>query len=149
MKISERLQPVSRLFLDTAPLVYYVEEDERYLDRVDPVFRRVDGGLTSAVTSPVTLAECLVMPIRRGQQKLQQAFIDAIVSGTNVDFVLTDQAIAQRAADLRARYNVSLPDALQLATAITAGCDAFLTNDHLLKRVTEIDVLVVDELEPD
>jgi len=54
LKISERLQPVSRLFLDTAPLVYYVEEDVRYLDRVDPVFRRVDGGVTRAVTSPVT-----------------------------------------------------------------------------------------------
>jgi len=89
------------------------------------------------------------MPIRRGQQELRQAFIDAIVSGTNVDFVLTDQAIAQQAADLRARYNLSLPDALQLATAITAGCDAFLTNAQLLKRVTEIDVIVLDELEPD
>jgi hypothetical protein len=31
MKITERLHTVTRLFLDTAPVVYYVEEDARYL----------------------------------------------------------------------------------------------------------------------
>ncbi len=34
MKISERLQGVARLFLDTAPIVYYVEKNPRY--RYDP-----------------------------------------------------------------------------------------------------------------
>jgi hypothetical protein len=32
-----------------------------------------------------------------------------------------------------------------VATAIQAGCDAFLTNDIELKRVTDIPVLVVSE----
>ena len=148
MKVSERLQSVSRLFLDTAPVVYYVEEDARYLPRVDVVFERLDSGAVFAVTSPVTLAECLVMPLRTGQHELQQAFIDLVASGSNVDFLLIDQLIAERAADLRARYNLPLPDALQVAVAIVSGCDGFLTNDTALKRVTELDVLVLDELEP-
>jgi predicted nucleic acid-binding protein len=149
MKISERLQSVTRLFLDTAPIVYYVEEDARYLSRVDVVFERLDNGGLLAVTSPVTLAECLVVPIRQGQRELQQAFTDLIVAGSHVDFAVINQPTAQRAADLRARYNVRLPDALQLATAINESCDAFLTNDVDLKRVTEIDVLVLDDLESD
>ncbi|MFA0763852.1 MAG: hypothetical protein XFASWVDF_001578, partial [Candidatus Fervidibacter sp.] len=37
--------------------------------------------------------------------------------------------------------------ALQLATAIKAGCDAFLTNDATLKKVTELKVLVLSELQ--
>ncbi|MCC5664290.1 hypothetical protein LC653_10260 [Nostoc sp. CHAB 5784] len=45
------------------------------------------------------------------------------------------------------RYNLQLPDALQVAAAIIAGCEAFLTNDAALKRVTELRVLVVCELE--
>ncbi len=53
---------------------------------------------------------------------------------------------AIRAADLRARYNIRLPDALQLARDIDAGCDAFLTNDTQFKRITELKVLVLDEL---
>jgi hypothetical protein len=39
MKISERLQSVARLFLDTAPIVYYVEKNPRYLVKVQEIFR--------------------------------------------------------------------------------------------------------------
>jgi predicted nucleic acid-binding protein len=41
-----------------------------------------------------------------------------------------------------------LPDALQIAVALEAGCEAFLTNDLTLKRVVELRVLVLDDLEP-
>jgi predicted nucleic acid-binding protein len=37
--------------------------------------------------------------------------------------------------------------ALQIAIALEVGCEAFLTNDVQLKRVTELKVLVVVELE--
>ena len=40
-----------------------------------------------------------------------------------------------------------LPDALQLAVAIEQGCEAFLTNDRRLARLTELRVLVLDDLE--
>lgn len=39
------------------------------------------------------------------------------------------------------------PDALQVAVAKTANCQIFLTNDKALKRVADVDVLVLDELE--
>ncbi len=63
------------------------------------------------------------------------------------DFIKTDTAIAQRAAEIRVRYNLKLPDSLQIATAITSNCEAFLTNDAQLKRVMELRVLVISELE--
>jgi predicted nucleic acid-binding protein len=63
------------------------------------------------------------------------------------DFVKTDAAIAQRAAEMRVRYNLKLPDALQIATAIASNCDAFLTNDAQLNRVMELRVMVISELE--
>ena len=50
------------------------------------------------------------------------------------------------AAGFRARYHLLLPDALQIAVALEAGCEAFLTNDLTLKRVTDLRVLVLDEL---
>ncbi len=39
-----------------------------------------------------------------------------------------------------------MPDALQVAVALEAGCEAFLTNDAALKRVTALRILVLDEL---
>jgi predicted nucleic acid-binding protein len=40
-----------------------------------------------------------------------------------------------------------IDDALQVATALNSSCEAFLTNDSNLKRVTQLRVLVLDELE--
>jgi predicted nucleic acid-binding protein len=57
-----------------------------------------------------------------------------------------DDALAERAAELRARHNVRTPDALQLAAALLTGAAAFLTNDAALTCVSEIEVLVVGEL---
>ena len=111
------------------------------------IFQAIDAGQLGAVTSPVTLAECLVHPLRHGLAPVRQAFIEAVVSGANTTFVDISQPTGEMAAKLRADYNLRLPDALQLAAAITYGCDAFLTNDAQLKRVVEIQVLVIDELE--
>jgi len=36
---------------------------------------------------------------------------------------------------------------IAIAGALSAGCEAFLTNDADLRRVTELRVLVLDELE--
>jgi predicted nucleic acid-binding protein len=44
-------------------------------------------------------------------------------------------------------YNLKLADSFQVAAAIVAGCDAFLTNDSALKRVNGITILALDELE--
>ena len=147
MKIAEALQGITHLFLDTAPVIYYVEEHQLFLATVTPIFDRIDSGLLIAVTSPVTLAECLVAPYRLSLIKLQQDFFDLIVHGRYTTFMPLDHEIARQAAELRARYNVTLPDALQIAAALSAGCEAFLTNDGNLDRVKELRVLVVGELE--
>ncbi|NJN57209.1 MAG: type II toxin-antitoxin system VapC family toxin [Leptolyngbyaceae cyanobacterium SL_5_9] len=45
------------------------------------------------------------------------------------DFIEITSAIAKHAAEIRGRYNLQLSDAFQIATALEAGCEAFLTND--------------------
>lgn len=146
MKVADALQTVTRLFLDTAPVIYYVEQNPRYVPLVDEIFDRIDNGSLPAVTSPVTLAECLVVPQRLGQVTVQQAFMDLVVSGSGITFWPLDHAIACQAAELRARYGLSLTDAFQIAAALAAGCDAFLTNDAALQRVAELTILVLEDL---
>ena len=140
------LQGVNSIFLDTAPVIYYVEKHPQYLKILKPVFQRIDKGLLTAVTSPVTLAECLIHPYRRGLIDLQKDFTDLIVNGRHTVFVTIDQAISEKAAQLRASYNLTLADAFQIATAISASCDAFLTNDLEMKQVKEIEVLVLTDI---
>lgn len=144
MRISDALVGVSSLFLDTAPVIYFVERNPQFVDLVDPIFDRLEADIT-AVVSGITLSECLVGAIRLGLVDLEQAFVD-VLQQDEVVFVEINVAIAREAARIRVRYNLQLPDALQVAAAIIAGCEAFLTNDTALKRVTELRVLVVGEL---
>lgn len=101
MTIEERLQGVTRLFLDTAPVIYFVERNLQYLATVREVFNRIGDGLLITVTSPVTLAECLIYPYRLGQTQLEQDFIDTLVNGNNTLFVpIADPIIAIQAAHI-------------------------------------------------
>ncbi|MBI3649433.1 MAG: PIN domain-containing protein [Acidobacteria bacterium] len=146
MKITDALQNITQLFLDTAPVIYYVEKNPSYIDLVKTVFDHIDSGLLTAVTSPVTLAECLVEPYRSGAIQLQVDFSDLIVYGNHTIFTSINQESARQAAELRARYNLTLTDALQVSIALGTGCQALLTNDNTLKRVSEISILLLNEL---
>ncbi|WP_341527033.1 PIN domain-containing protein [Nostoc sp. UHCC 0302] len=144
MRISDALGGVSCLFLDTAPVIYFVERNPQFVDLVDPIFDRLEADIT-AVASGITLSECLVGAIRLGLVDLEQAFVD-VLQQDEVVFVDINASIARQAARIRVHYNLQLPDALQVAAALMAGCETFLTNDTALKRVMELKVLVVGEL---
>ena len=146
MKVNNAIQGIRRLFLDTAPIIYYVENHPNYYELTQVIFDGIDEGLLLGVTSPISLSECLVYPYKLGLIALAQDFIYLIVDGENINFVLIDEDIGNLAAQMRARYNLSLTDALQIATAIQSNCDAFLTNDLQLKRVNELSILGISEL---
>jgi len=147
MKISERLQSVTQIFLDTAPVIYFVEKNPRYVEVARVVFNLIDSDSLSAVTSPVTLAECLTLPYRLQQPEVAKAFIELLVNDDSVRFVPLDDQAASKAAELRARYNLPLPDSFQIAVAILSGCDAVLTNDAAWKKVAEINAIVLEEVD--
>ena len=145
MKVDRALEGINRLFLDTAPVIYFVEQNPEFITRVEPIFARLDLDIIGVV-SAVTISECLVFPIKRGLTSLEQAFED-IFNSDRVNFIVTNREIAKLTAIIRAKYNFQLPDSLQIATAIVSECDAFLTNDIALKKVTEIRAIVISDLE--
>jgi len=75
-KLKDILENVRRIFLDTAPVIYFVEKNEQFLNSVKTVFGLIDDGRLVAITSPITLAECLVQPYRRELTQLQKDFFD-------------------------------------------------------------------------
>jgi predicted nucleic acid-binding protein len=95
----------------------------------------------------VTLTEVLTLPKRMGNVALETEYRDLLLYGRHFMLVPITSIVAERAAALRARYNLRAPDALQVAAALNVGCQAFLTNDMTLKRVIELRVLILDELE--
>lgn len=135
--------------LDTAPIIYYVEGHPSY----GPIVRsfivaRVQTALNVALTSTVSLVEVLIVPLRTGRLDLVGGYQDFLVNFPVIDLVPVSTPVAGWAADLRARYNLRLGDACQMAAALAKGATHFLTNDTQLRRVTELTVLILDDYLP-
>lgn len=149
MKLSDALADVETLGIETAPFIYFVEQHPTYVDRMRTIFHQVHRGTPQVITSVITLTEVLVMPIQTNHTQYQQEYREMLLNTAHITTLPVSSAIADRAAYLRAQYGVRTPDALHVATAIISECDAFLTNDFALKRVQDVRVLVLDELELD
>jgi predicted nucleic acid-binding protein len=142
----EPLREVRRLGFDTAPMIYFVEAHPEYDAQITPIFERIEQGELEGITSVITLLKVLVQPIRLNRIDLASRYHQLLLESERFSVLPITVEIAELAADLRARYNLRTPDALQVATALAHRCEAFLTNDARLKRVAEIRVLTLEEL---
>jgi predicted nucleic acid-binding protein len=141
------LTGVTALGFDTAPLIYFIERHPAYLDVLRAVFRSVDSGIIAGYSSVITLTEVLTKPSEVGNTRLIREYRALLLDSRNFTLIAIDAAVAARAADVRARYRLRTPDALQIAAALHVGCDALLTNDRTLRRVTDLRVLILADLE--
>jgi predicted nucleic acid-binding protein len=110
------------------------------------LFNLIERGHNPAVTSTVTLLELLVQPYRDQKEELAQKIFALTSTHPHIEWVPFTMNLADRAAELRARYRLSTPDAIQLATAIGRKATRFYGNDRSLQRVTEIECIIVDEM---
>lgn len=133
--------------LDTAPLIYLIEQNETYLRNVRAFFQAMSQGEFQVVTSTLTLTEVLVHPLRSGRLELAHQYREILLDQANLSIVPVSVAIAEVASELRATRNLRTPDAIQIATAIQENATFFLTNDVRLTAVPDVTVLVLDNLQ--
>lgn len=113
----EALAGVTRVGIDTSPFIYLIEAHPLYLSLVAPLFQHVDAGEIFAVTSTITVAEVMVMPLRLQRNDLHEQYLNLLLNSQNLEIVNIDVQVAQVAAQLRAQFGVRLPDAMQ-----NSGC---------------------------
>ncbi len=131
--------------VDTAAFIYLIEESPIWLPVIAPLFVAADRGEIALVTSAVTLLEVLVIPHRANDLALAERYETLLTQSRGVGLVDISRQQIRRAAELRARFGVRTPDALQLAAALDAGCSAFVTNDRRLPDLPGMRVLRLGE----
>lgn len=149
MKFADIFRHIRTLHIETAPLIYFIEQNVAYVKQVKAIFKEISDGTLQASTSVITLTEVLSYPMRLNRQDLISTYQHILTNSKYFSLVDIDKNIAEYAAQLRAVYNFKTPDALQVATAIKSGCDAILTNDKGLVRLQELQVVLVDDIELD
>lgn len=142
------LDGVRRLAIDTAPLIYFVEGHPELGPEVRSVIARAEGGDLLLVSSVLTLTEVLTLPFDQGATEIAQTYKTLLLQTPYLRLEPVGPQVAERAARLRARHGLKTPDAIQIAVAREAGCEASLTNDRDLRRVETPTVLVLSDYQP-
>ena len=84
MKVNEVLNNTRRLYIETAPLIYYVEVNPNYIALMDALIAAVEDGAIEAYSSVLTLTEVLVHPLQEKNDALTQQYRDTLINNQNL-----------------------------------------------------------------
>jgi predicted nucleic acid-binding protein len=123
--------------LDTNIFIYFFQNHPEFGPQVKPLFESLIAGELKVITSNLTIAELFSLHSPQEDiDKLRLLFLEI----PNLKTVDINEPIALDAARIRRAYNFRLPDAIQLATALFTGADAFITNDKRLQSFNEVPI---------
>ena len=146
MKLSEELARITSVFIDTAPVIYYIQAHPKFGPLAKEVVSAFRSGNLFAYSSVLTLTEVLIKPIEINDEPLARKFADFLKHGRHFLLIEISEGIAETAGRLRGRHPfLKTIDALQLAAAQEVRAEAFLTNDAKLKHIKELNVIVLKD----
>lgn len=127
--LEQAIPPETEILLDTSVILAYLNARETVSPAATVVIDEfVRTGRNRAAISAVSVAETLVRPFVAGAAAV------ALVEGfllhfPNLTVVGADYEVAREAGRLRALGGLKTPDALVLATAMSAGTPIVVAND--------------------
>jgi len=146
MTLSDELDQIHTVFIDTAPIIYYIEAHPQFGPLAKEIVSSFQSGKLIAFSSVITLVEVLPKPVEAGNEKLVKKFSDFLKAGRNISLLDISSDIAELAGKLRGRYtSIRALDAIQIAVSINVKADAFITNDVKLKQIKESKVIVLKD----
>lgn len=125
--------------------VYSLEMPSRLAALAKQVLDAVESSAVTAVTSEITIMELMVRPLQLGQTDIASGYETLLSNFPNLTIAELPRFATRKAAELRARHGLHALDALQISACIINGATAFITNDLRLRRVIELDMIILDD----
>lgn len=142
--IVSTLQNHQLVGFDTSIFIYHLEDSPCYAATAAAALGGLAAGMFQGITSVLTLMEIAVRPLQVGRPEVADIYGGLLNTFPNLIVAAIDGITARRAAEFRATHRLRPADALQVATCVQQGATTFLTNDKTLRRVTEIEILLID-----
>lgn len=130
-----------KIFLDTNIIIYFLEKNNKFFNKVLPYFRKAETKDVELYTSSLSYMELLIPVIKNKDVNLEAKYNFLFKNFFNV--VNIDMETARIGAKIRAGYGIRTPDALQIACAIRSNCKQFITSDRRLKKISGIEIVVI------
>ncbi len=146
MSLDESLGGVGSLFVDTAPVIYYIEGHPAYGPITRTIFEHFVNNGIRPYSSVLMLTEVLVKPVQMNDVALVRLFSNFIRSHYNFRLIDINPDIAETAGYLRGNHQfLKTIDALQIASAIHVKAEVFVTNDERLRKIAGLKILVLKD----
>jgi predicted nucleic acid-binding protein len=113
---------------------------------VSGVLTRVEEGAVQAIVSTINELEVLVKPLRARDRRALTRAVLFFRRTPNLLVRPVDRVVARRAADVRARTGLAVPDAVIVATSLEERCDALIGNDaRMAARAVGVPYLYLED----
>ena len=131
---------VDRLYLDSNVFIHMFEMRDELADHLrELVLTESTRSETFLATSDFTLAELLVEPRRRKDDRLIQIYDNWTVTNDHITVGPISRDVLRSAAVLRSNYkSLKLPDAIHLFAAADLRCSHVLTADKSLREQYDV-----------
>lgn len=140
------IEKARKIYIDANIVIYFLEGDDQNQDKATTLFRYADENAIPMLTSDITIAECLHGAYKSGKDILVEKYKNLFHEIGVFHFVPVEQEIAERSAEIGAGQKLKLIDAIHVTSALSVGCDVFVTNDRRIKSTEELRVVQLLDL---
>jgi len=131
--------------VDTNVFIYQFQAHPKYSPLTNQLFLLLERKKVLLNTSFISLIEVLSFPGLKDKKNLSELYETFLLHTDNLKVIYPNLSISKKTIALRKKYKLSVPDCLQIASAWDAKSKLFITNDEKLKKVEEIEVLVLED----
>lgn len=135
-----------RVLIDTCVWIYHFEAHPQLGPPADQVIESLEEGRFRGVASELTLLELTVQPLRLGRQDAADDYEVLLDYFPHFELIPISREILLDAAAVRARQGLRTPDAIQIATGLSAGATLAVTNDKAWRSVPLIETALLPDL---
>src|SRR5271168_2136746 len=126
------------LLIDSAPIIYLLEEHPKFASRFRPLFAAHAAGRLRFAVTTITIAEVLTGPLQAADEALARRY-RAILESWHPIALGVD--IAESAARLRVSLRLQLADAIQAASALAINAAALVTHGRDFSRAHSLRII--------
>ncbi len=139
-RFRDQLERAVRVHVDARVLAFHLLGDPRYLDLTRLLFGGLRSGAVAGQCSALSLYQILSEPFRRGREECARDVAKLLAVYPGLEIVPVTASVAVQAAQVQAQLGGGTERAVQIATALDAGADLYLSEGSGLRRIAGMQV---------
>jgi len=141
----DRLTDATLVHVDARVLALHLIGESRFLPLTRRLVAAIRDGEVRAQTSVMTLYQLLAEVYRRGERERAREVARSLMVHEGLQLVPATDEIAVQAAQVRAQLGGRPERAIQIATALVAGADVYVTEGSGLRRIVGMTVANLED----